>query len=78
MTQLRSHVRPGWLGTDGYNATKLYAKFIVDFLLARYFSEPTVLHKKYIFVIAGACDCRLLIDSCPATLLVAPLNRPTI
>ena len=37
------------------NATKLYAKFIVDFLPARYFSEPIVLHKKYRFVIAGAC-----------------------
>ena len=35
-------------------AARLYAKFIADFLPARYCSEPTVLHTKYIFVVAGA------------------------
>ena len=36
-------------------AAKLYAKFIADNLPARFFSEPIVLHKNYIFVVAGAC-----------------------
>ena len=34
---------------------ELYAQFIADYLPACYFSEPAVLHEKYIFVIAGAC-----------------------
>ena len=36
-------------------AAELYAKFIADYLLARYFSEPAVLHEKYRFAVAGAC-----------------------
>ena len=35
-------------------AAELYAMFITDNLPARYFSEPTVQQKKYIFVVAGA------------------------